>query len=72
MKLRSSAWSNSTRSLQPESEVKAKVGEPKGVADGVWTYKSGNRIYRITFTPEKKLSSVVEVLPGGAEMTLVQ
>jgi len=55
-----------------ENEIKTKVGEPQAIADGVWTYQAGNRTYRIIFTPDKKLSGVVEVLPGGAEMTLVQ
>ena len=62
----------SLRAGQSENEVKEKVGEPGKIQSGVWIYQTGNRTYQITFTPEKKLSSVVEVLPGGAEMMLVQ
>jgi tetratricopeptide (TPR) repeat protein len=62
----------SLRAGQSEDEVEQKVGNAKEVTNGVWTYKAGNRTYRITFTPEKKLSTVVEVLSGGGEMTLVQ
>jgi hypothetical protein len=57
---------------QRGEEVKRLVGEPQRKQRAVWTYRVGNREYRVHFSDSERVRAVVEALPGGAEMILVQ
>lgn len=58
-------------------EVEAALGpaaaKSGSASDEVWTYRRGERTWRVTFRlPEKRLQRVAEVLPGNAELIVVQ
>jgi hypothetical protein len=65
---------------QTKDEVNRLVGQPQEKlnpanqkpGEETWLYRPGDHRYRLTFSREKGLQSVVELLPGGAEMILVQ
>jgi len=60
------------RAGQSADSVKELAGEAQKIEGDVWIYKNGDREYRVKFTKEKKVRSVVEVMRGGAETILVQ
>jgi hypothetical protein len=65
---------------QTKEQVKRLVGEPQiesalpdaKAGEETWLYRLGDRQYRVKFSKGNHLLSVVELLPGGAEMILVQ
>jgi tetratricopeptide (TPR) repeat protein len=57
---------------QRAEEVKRLVGEPRAKQGATWIYRSGDREYRIQFSDADRVRSVIEILPGGAEMILAQ
>jgi len=57
---------------QRAEEVKAAVGEPQDKRLNRWTYRAGDRQYRVQFSDAGRVEAVVELLPGGAEMILTQ
>jgi hypothetical protein len=48
-----------------------RVGEPQRQEGPLWIYRSGGRQYEILMSDTDHVRSVVEVLPGGARLTLV-
>lgn len=57
---------------QSKEDVKNLLGDPKSKQEGLWIYCVKEREYRIRFSDKQRVRSVIEVLPGGAEMILVQ
>jgi tetratricopeptide (TPR) repeat protein len=57
---------------QPQQETLRLLGEPEGKNSDTWTYEIGKRRYRVQFSKQATVQSVVESLPGGAEMILAQ
>jgi hypothetical protein len=57
---------------QNQVETLRLLGEPSEKSGDAWLYTVGVRHYRVRFAKDGKVQSVVELLPGGAEMILVQ
>jgi len=57
---------------QPAEEVKRLVGEPDRKDGALWFYRDGERQYKIQMSATARVRSVIEILPGGAEMILAQ
>ena len=57
---------------QRGEDVKRLLGEPRQKRHGEWIYRVGDRRYRLRFSDAEQVQSVTELLPGGAEMILVQ
>jgi hypothetical protein len=57
---------------QRADEVKRLVGEPEHKQGTLWIYRSGDREYHVQMSDTDRVRSVIEILPGGAEMILVQ
>lgn len=65
---------NDIRSLrvgQPKEEVLRLLGEPQKRKANEFLYRDGSKQYVVRFSNDK-VESVAELLPGGAEMILVQ
>ena len=56
----------------PQTEVIRLLGEPGEKTETKWTYHIGDRKYGVGFSKAGTVKSVVESLPGGAKMILVQ
>ena len=57
---------------QRAEEVKRLVGEPQTKQGTLWIYRAADRRYHIQLSDTERVRSVIEILPGGAEMILVQ
>ncbi len=57
---------------QRAEEVKRLVGEPQTKQGRLWIYRSGDRTYHVLMSDAERVRSVIEILPGGAEMILAQ
>lgn len=57
---------------QRPEEVGRLVGEPQMKRGTLWVYRSGDREYHVQMSDEGRVRTVSEILPGGAEMILVQ
>jgi hypothetical protein len=57
---------------QRGEEVKRLVGEPQTKQGALWIYRSGDRTYHVLMSDTDRVRSVIEILPGGAEMILAQ
>jgi len=57
---------------QRADAVKRLVGEPQTKQGALWIYRSGDRQYRIQMSDTDRVRSVIEILPGGAQMILTQ
>ena len=53
-------------------ELKRLVGEPQRQEGTLWIYRCGDRQYEILMSDTDHVRSVVEILPGGARLTLAQ
>lgn len=56
---------------QTTAEVEAKLGKPVSISGTIWFYTLGSRQWKLHFAGDKLLR-VTELLPGGAEMIVVQ
>jgi len=57
---------------QSADEIRRLVGEPQKKENQVWIYKLADREFRVRLSEKQGVQSVVEALPGGAEMILTQ
>jgi len=59
------------RSGLTEAEIEKLLGKPTRIEDNAWFYTSGKREWKFLFE-DGKLLRAVELLPGNAEMIIVQ
>ena len=57
---------------QAQENIKRLLGDPEKKANLTWIYTVQQREYRVRFSKAGLVVSVVEALPGGAELLLVQ